>query len=93
MFVVYELPRKLRMLQDLKSYICCRYLIWHEYLDMIFLFKVINGYVHVSKDGNPVREIYSRTRSSNNPSLITLKTPFARTVCYQSSYFRRESRV
>ena len=37
---------------------------WHEYLE------VINGFVHVSKDANPVREICGRTRSSNNPSLI-----------------------
>ena len=60
---------------------------------MIFLFKVINGYVHVSKDANPVRKIYRTTRSSNSPSLITLKTPFARRVFYQSSYCIRASRV
>ena len=64
---------------------------WHEYLDMIFLFKVINGCVHMSKDANPVCEIYHTTRSSNNPSLITLKIPFARTVSYQSRYLIRAS--
>ena len=66
---------------------------WHGYLDMIFRFRVINGYVHLSKYTNPVREIYHWTRSSNNPSLITLKMLFARTLCYQSSYFIRVSRI
>ena len=66
---------------------------WHEYLDLTFLFKVINRHVRVSEDAYPAREIYRKTRSSKDPSLITLKIPFARTVCYQSSYFIRASRA
>lgn len=67
---------------------------WHEYLDMILLYKTIRGHVQISEDTNSVYENIGKTRRSNrDPNVILLKIPFAKTVCFQSSFFIRASRI
>ena len=53
---------------------------WHEYLDLVLLYKIINNYTCVDDSARP---IISRSR------LTRSEIPFARTVTFQSSYFIR----
>ena len=67
---------------------------WHEYLDILFLFKCAHGLI---KSDILPEQIDSLTttlnlRSTNN-SIITYNIPKVRTLCHQNSYFVRVSRV
>ena len=67
---------------------------WHEYLDIIFLFKCAHGLI---KSDILLEQFDSLTttfnlRSTNN-SIITYNIPKVRTLCHQNSYFVRVTRV
>lgn len=66
---------------------------WHEYLDLVMLYKIINGMASVSHGVRLVAVSSRKTRSSSNDDCISLTVPFARTVTFQTSYFIRTTKV
>ena len=58
---------------------------WHEYLDLIYLFKCI---VNNSDHNITVKDSVRETRSSNTSNGILLNVAKCRTVSYQSFYIR-----
>ena len=67
---------------------------WHEYLDLMFFFKAINGIITVAKEILPKRSIPSRpTRSSSNNSVISYRPRRCKTATYQRSFFIRATRT
>jgi hypothetical protein len=67
---------------------------WHEYLDLMFFFKAINGIITVPKEILPKRSIPSRpTRSSSNNSVISYHPRKCKTATYQRSFFIRATRT
>ncbi len=67
---------------------------WHEYLDIVYLFKCTHGFVKTDILPEKVDSITStRNLRSTNNSIITYKVPKARTLCHQNSYMVRVSRV
>jgi hypothetical protein len=67
----------------------------HEYLDLVFLFKMMNGLVHVSDDIIPERNVGKtrRTRATSNPESILLRETKCRTVTFQRSFINRSTRI
>ncbi len=68
---------------------------WHEYLDLVFLFKNMYGLVHVSDDVIPEKNIGNtrRTRATSNPDNILLRETKCRTVTFQRSFINRSTRI
>ncbi len=67
---------------------------WHEYLDILYLFKCTHGFVKTDILPEKVDSITStRNLRSTNNSIIKYKVPKARTLCHQNSYMVRVSRV
>ncbi len=62
---------------------------WHEYLDLVLLYKIINNYTNIDDSARPIISRSRITRSETKNDLIKLKIPFARTVTFQTSYFIR----
>ena len=65
---------------------------WHEYLDLIFLYKIINNHTYIDKSALPIMAGSGITRSETD-NLIKFVIPFAKTVTYQSSYFIRSCKT
>ncbi len=61
---------------------------WHEYLDLVFLYKIINHLTYIDQSTLPIIARSGITRSETN-NLIRFVIPYAKTVTYQSSYFIR----
>ena len=57
---------------------------WHEYLDLVFLYKIINNHTYIDKSALPIIATSGITRSETS-NLIRFVIPFAKTVTYQSS--------
>ena len=67
---------------------------WHEYLDMVFLFKSVTGLVKVNPTVIPTRRVLSRaTRSSRNTNLTLFVPKKCKTTTYQRSFFTRTVRI
>jgi hypothetical protein len=69
---------------------------WHEYLDLVLLFKMMNGLVDVSDDIIPERIVIGnsrRTRATSNPESILLRETKCRTVTFQRSFINRSTRT
>jgi hypothetical protein len=67
---------------------------WHEYLDLMFFFKAINGIITFPKEILPKRSVPSRpTRSSSNNSVISYRPRRCKTTTYQRSFFIRATRT
>ena len=67
---------------------------WHEYLDITFFFKAINGLYSVSSDVLPVPVVPLRlTRSTSNPNVTVFRPRKCRTLTFQRSYFVRTTRI
>ncbi len=65
---------------------------WHEYLDLVLLYKIINNYTYIDESSVPkiAKSLKSgSTRSETNENLIKFVIPFAKTVTFQTSYFIR----
>ena len=65
---------------------------WHEYLDLVFLYKIINNHTYIDKSVLPIMAGSGITRSETD-NLIKFVTPFAKTVTYQLSYFIRSCKT
>ncbi len=61
---------------------------WHEYLDLVFLYKIINHLTYIDHSTLPIIARSGITRSETN-NLIRFVILYAKTVTYQSSYFIR----
>ena len=69
---------------------------WHEYLDVLFLFKCTRGFTITDLDimpepANKVNLMMSLRTVSN--SLITYHVPKTKTLCQQNSYTVRVARI
>ena len=62
---------------------------WHEYLDMVLLYKLINNYTYIDESALPIIAESGKTRRETNENVIRFVIPFAKTVTYQSSYLIR----
>ena len=66
---------------------------WHEYLDLVFLFKITHGLVNVKPSLIPrVRRNIRHTKSSNNPNTKYV-VPKSKTTTYQRSFLVRVTRT
>ena len=66
---------------------------WHEYLDLVFFFKAVNGIIVVSEEVLPQPLNQSRTTRSTSVNLLTFRPPKCKTLTYQRSFFVRVTRV
>ena len=66
---------------------------WHEYLDLVFFFKAVNGLVNVSHD--VLSEVISETRTTRSSSgnQISFRPAKCKTTTYQRSFFIRATRT
>ena len=69
---------------------------WHEFLDVLFLFKCTRGLITTDlgtlpEQVNKVNKTIN-LRSVNN-SIITYNVPTTRTLCHQNSYVVRVART
>ena len=67
---------------------------WHEYLDLMFFFKVITGIISISKSTLPQRIDPARiTRSSANVNAISFRQRKCRTATFDRSFFPKITRT
>ncbi|CAB4002465.1 Hypothetical predicted protein [Paramuricea clavata] len=67
---------------------------WHEYLDVLYLYKLASGMLSLKlHDFLKVKQPLRVTRRSNPSSGLMFDIPKVRTVTYQSSYFIRTARI
>ena len=66
---------------------------WHEYLDLVFFFKAVNGLVDVSHDVLPEVISETRTTRSSSGNQISFRPAKCKTTTYQRSFFVRASRT
>ena len=52
---------------------------WHEYLDLVLLYKIINGYTYIDDSARPTMARFGITRSETNKNIIKFSIPFAKT--------------
>ena len=62
---------------------------WHEYLDLVFLYKIINNLTYIDERALPIMAGSGTTRSESNANPIRFVIPYAKTVTYQTSFFTR----
>ena len=65
---------------------------WHEYLDMVFFFKMTHGLVHVKPNLLPVPRCTRPTRSSSSKA-VKYTVRQCKTSTYQKSYLTRTTRI
>ena len=66
---------------------------WHEFLDLVFYFKCINGIINIHDDVlSPVLNEDRATRSANLDCLMFI-TPKCRTATFQKSFMSTCARV
>ena len=68
---------------------------WHEYLDLTFFCKMVNGMVCVSEEIIPERKLACKriTRATSNPDTIMFKTRKCNTTTFQGSFVNRTLRI
>ena len=66
---------------------------WHEFLDMIFFFKVVTGIVKVSPSVLPQVLVTRTTRSNSNRNVTHFISKKCNTVTFQRSFFNRTIRI
>jgi hypothetical protein len=79
---ITNVPYTTRLLQLPLTY-------WHEYLDLVLLYKIINGYTYINDSARPTLAGSGITRSETNENIYNFSIPFANTVTFQNSYFIR----
>ena len=55
---------------------------WHEYLDLVLPYKVINGYTNIDDSARPTMVGSGITRSQMNKDVIKFLITFANTVTF-----------
>jgi hypothetical protein len=58
-------------------------------LDLVLLYKIINGYTYIDDSARPTMAGSGITRSETNENVYKFSIPFASTVTFQTSYFIR----
>ena len=66
---------------------------WHEFLDMIFFFKVVTGTIRVSPSVIPQVLVTRTTRSNSNRNVTHFISRKCNTVTFQRSFFNRTTRI
>ena len=66
---------------------------WHEYLDIVFFYKVVNNLIYVNSDALPVARQPVRVTRSSSSNTISYIAKKCRTVTYQRSFFIRCTRT
>ncbi len=66
---------------------------WHEYLDMIFFFKLIHGIITIDNNLLPSPTNNSRVTRSSSPTHLSFITTRCKTTTYQKSYLSRSTRL
>ena len=66
---------------------------WHEYLDMMFLFKVSCGAINLPRSFLPTQNLNVRTTRSVQPNCLQFCTKKCYTETYQQSYTIRSTRI
>ena len=67
---------------------------WHEYLDLVFLFKALHGLIEIDPDVLPKTLVPSRlTRSTSNPNALLFRPTKCKTLTFQRSYLSRITRI
>ena len=66
---------------------------WHEFLDMIFFFKVVTGTFRVSLSVIPQVLVTRTTRSNTNRNVTHFISRKCNTVTFQRSFFNRSTRI
>ena len=66
---------------------------WHEYMDLVFFYKAINGLVVISEDVLPKPIIPTRVTRSSSASELSFRSPKCRTRTFQRSYITRVTRA
>ena len=65
---------------------------WHEYFDLVSLYKIIDNHTYIDKSAPPIIP-RSGITGSETYTRIRFVIPFAKTVTYQSSYFIRSRKT
>ena len=66
---------------------------WHEFLDMIFFFKVVTGTVRVSPSVLPQVLVTRTTTSNSNRNVTHFISRKCSNVTFQRSFFNRTTRI
>ena len=66
---------------------------WHEYLDLLFFFKAVNGLINVSSDVLPNAIPQTRTTRSSSGNQASFRPSKCKTSTYQRSFFIRTTRT
>ena len=66
---------------------------WHEFLDLVFYLKCINGIINIHDDVLPPVLNEDRATRPTNPDCLTFITPKCRTATFQKSFMSRCARV
>ena len=66
---------------------------WHEFLDMLFFFKVVTGKFRVSPSVIPQVLVTRTTRSNSNRNVTHFISRKCNTVTFQRSFFNRTTRI
>ena len=66
---------------------------WHEYMDIVFFFKAVNGMVNISQDVLLKPLIPMRITRSSSSNCLSFRPQKCRTNTFQRSYFSRVTRV
>ena len=66
---------------------------WHEYLDMVFFFKLIHGIISINNNLLPSPVNIKKVTRSSSPNNLSLVTTRCKTTTYQKSYLSRSTRL
>ena len=66
---------------------------WHEFLDMVFYFKCINGITVINNELLPIIQNRERATRSADPNCLMFKTNKCKTTNYQKSFLTRSTRA
>ena len=66
---------------------------WHEFLDLVFYFKCVNGIININGNILPSIQIRQRATRSADPDCLKFTTPKCRTATFQRSFISRCARV
>ena len=67
---------------------------WHDYLDLVFLFKALNGLIELDPDILPKPLVPSLlTRSISNRNALLFRPTKCKTLTFQRSYLSRITRI
>ena len=67
---------------------------WHEFLDLIFFFKIVHNLVKINPGYMPCQYIPPKTtRTISDPNLLHVYPKRCKTVTFQRSFFSRTCRI